>query len=327
VRFTRAVSAVLAGLVLLASPLRVLSSQVIAPEPAGLPPYKVLILGYQDSLGRAFTKAVNERIGADARGTSVRLVQQREIDNTLAQGLPPGWDGRFSDVDMMEIAALINTDLLFIATAARSGETLLVRTAVRFPRRSPLRALTAPLSGTDVQAIVDSVASAVRSDTTYQRMRSNAFVGRSGKETEAPWLPRHTLTILGHQDSLGLALTKALTDRIAAASRGTNVRVTPQSDVDASLNGMPWDWNRKFSDADMTEIGKLLHTDLLVIVQAEGHGDTLLVHTGVRSPVRAPVREFIGTISSRRVKWIVDRVVSAILADSTYRRLRTRDRK
>jgi len=50
----------------------------------------MLILGHQDSVGLAFTKALSTRIAADASGTNVRVTSQRDVDFTLMQGMPAG---------------------------------------------------------------------------------------------------------------------------------------------------------------------------------------------------------------------------------------------
>ncbi len=80
-----------------------------------------------------------------------------------------GWTS--SDEDLKEVATLLNADVLFVATAERRADSLFVRTGVRFPRRAPLRTLAGTIAGTNLQALADSVVSAIKSDTTYQRMR------------------------------------------------------------------------------------------------------------------------------------------------------------
>lgn len=169
-RFVRHIVTVLTAFLLATAPFPVLLCQGTQPVGSASPRYKVLILGNQDSLGRAFTKAVNDRVQADVRGTVVRLATQRDLDMTMLQEAPPE---PLTDDDMKEIATLVNADVLYIATVQQKGETLLVRTGVRFPRRSPVRTLAGTISATSTKALIDSVASAIMTDTTYRRMRGS----------------------------------------------------------------------------------------------------------------------------------------------------------
>ena len=100
----------------------------------------------------------------------MRLATQRDLDMTMLQEAPPE---PLTDDDMKEIATLVNADVLYIATVQQKGETLLVRTGVRFPRRSPVRTLAGTISATSTKALIDSVASAIMTDTTYRRMRGS----------------------------------------------------------------------------------------------------------------------------------------------------------
>jgi len=77
----------------------------------------------------------------------------------------------------------------------------------------------------------------------------------------------------------------------------------------------------------MKELALLVHAELMVVVEAERNREILLVPTAVRSPVRSPVRSFAGTIAGTSWNAVVDSVATAIFADTTYRRLRSREPK
>ena len=129
------------------------------------------------------------------------------------------------------------------------------------------------------------------------------------------------ILISGGLDSLRRGIADEVWRHLSTDLRGNTFRRI--SDRDVIITAMPehYEADMPFTLADLRDLGKLLHADMIVALDIAHSDGVVEVELSLVAPLRAAPRLLLRT-SSRSSSVLGTEIARAIRADSAYRRLR-----
>jgi hypothetical protein len=134
---------------------------------------------------------------------------------------------------------------------------------------------------------------------------------------------RATILVVGPSDSVGALVVDAVRRALASDTSGRPIWIIPQRDIDANLRLAGYQRSAQLTQADLRQFANFVRADMLVALNIEQSAAVLRVRASVAAKSDATAHDLSQNIVGS-AEIIGDRVVQALMQDSTYLRIRRR---